>query len=270
LILKKNGKYLALLPGPPRELKPMWRDSMVPWLRETFQPQPLEQRVWRIIGVGEGQVQELLEEAVLKIAPFEVGYCSRPGEVDFRLISLDPALLDKADAVVRATLKNAVYGLADTPLEQVVVELAARSRRTVATAESCTGGLVANRLTNVPGSSAVFKFGWVTYSNEAKAQELGVAEALLREHGAVSEPVAKAMAEGALKKSGADMAVALTGIAGPEGGTPDKPVGLLWLGMATREKVYAVKKNLPTDRETYKYSASQQALDLLRTQLLGD
>ena len=120
-------------------------------------------------------------------------------------------------------------------MEAVVVRLARASGKTIATAESCTGGLVAGRITNVPGSSAVFRYGWVTYANEAKTAELGVPAELLARHGAVSAEVARAMAEGALRASGADVAVAVTGIAGPDGGSTEKPVGLVWFGLARRD-----------------------------------
>jgi nicotinamide-nucleotide amidase len=268
LILEKGGKALVLLPGPPRELKPMWENQVVPWLkRRTGSRSPMAQRSWRIIGVGESRVQELLEAPLKKVGDFEFGYCSRTGEVDFRLITENAASLKKADGFIRSQLGEAVYAEGEETMEAVVVRAAAKKKRMIATAESCSGGLVADRLTNVPGSSKVFGFGWVTYSNEAKMEELGVSKAMLKKHGAVSEPVAKAMALGALRRSGADLAVALTGVAGPEPGSREKPAGLLWVALASRKSALAVKKNLPTDRETYKYSASQVALDLLRREL---
>jgi nicotinamide-nucleotide amidase len=153
-------------------------------------------------------------------------------------------------------------------MEEVVVRLARAAEKTVATAESCTGGLVANRITNVSGSSEIFRCGWVTYANQAKTSELGVPAALLEKHGAVSSEVAQAMAEGALRESGADIAVAVTGIAGPTGGTAAKPVGLVYFALAAKNgKTQTVERTLSTSRETFKYMASQIALDLVRRAL---
>ena len=162
-----------------------------------------------------------------------------------------------------------IYTEGHETMEQVVVRLARTAGKTVATAESCTGGLVASRITNVSGSSEMFRYGWVTYANEAKMTELGVPAALLEKHGAVSAEVAQAMAEGALRGSGADLAVAVTGIAGPTGGTPEKPVGLVYFGLAVKSgKTQVLQKNLSPQRETFKYMASQIALDLLRRALV--
>jgi len=149
------------------------------------------------------------------------------------------------------------------------VRLARAARKTVATAESCTGGAVASRITNVSHSSEMFRYGWVTYANEAKMTELGVPVALLAKHGAVSAEVAQAMAEGALRGSGADLAVSVTGIAGPTGGTPEKPVGLVYFALASKDgKTQTVKHMLSSNREMFKYMASQIALDLVRRALV--
>src|SRR5262249_51171945 len=161
--------------------------------------------------------------------------CARPGEVDLRLIAGNAALVEKAAALARAKLGDVIYTEGGETMEQAVVRLARAAKKTLATAESCTGGLVASRITNVSHSSEAFRYGWVTYANEAKITELGVSPSLLEKHGAVSAEVARAMAEGALKGSGADVAVAVTGIAGPTGGTPEKPVGLVYFGLAVRD-----------------------------------
>ena len=150
-------------------------------------------------------------------------------------------------------------------LEATVVRLATERGLKLATAESCTGGLVANRITDVPGSSAVFTHGFVTYANEAKRDVLGVSQELLDAHGAVSEPVVRAMAEGALRVSGADIAVAVTGIAGPDGGTPEKPVGTVWLAWAAKgRETIALKQITPRNRKDFKLAVSQAALDGIR------
>lgn len=268
LLLERDGKALVLLPGPPRELKPMWENEVLPWLKKRIGlSQGEHQRIWRILGLGESRVQEILEEALKGKGDFEFGYCSRPGEVDFRLITADAGSLKKADLFIRSKLGDSIYAEGDETMEAVVIRAATKRKRTLVTAESCTGGLLGNRLTNVPGSSRVFIGGWIPYSNKLKERQLGIPGGLLKKHGAVSEPVVVAMARNALRLSGADLAVAVSGVAGPEPGTKEKPAGLLWVALATRKSTLALKKNLPTDRETYKYSASQVALDLLRREL---
>ncbi len=267
LIIEDGDKAVVLLPGPPRELKPMWKNKVEPWLRDklaALKRPPVYERIWRIVAVGESRVQDMLEPVLKEIGEFEFGYCARAGEVDFRLITHDAAALDKAEILIREKLGEAIYAEGNQSMESVVIHLAKAKGLKIATAESCTGGFVAHRLTNVPDASSVIERGWVTYANEAKTAELGVEATLLEQHGAVSREVAKAMAEGALKTANADVAVALTGIAGPDGGTAEKPVGTVWIGVATREKVEAFRKIFSTDRETFKYMASQSALDAVR------
>jgi PncC family amidohydrolase len=195
----------------------------------------------------------------------ELGYCARPGEVEVRVVGVHAA---EAERRVRAALGEHVFGTGDERLEEVVVRELTLAGKTVATAESCTGGLIAHRLTNVSGSSAVFLAGWVTYSNAAKMRDLGVREETLRQHGAVSEAVAGEMAEGARQRSGADYAVSATGIAGPTGGTPEKPVGLVYIGLATPTGTQVQRHVVGFERETFKWFVSQTALDLLRRALV--
>ncbi len=271
LIVEKGKNVAILLPGPPNELRPMWENEALPWLKKRFADQLTlgHEITLRILGMGETRVQILVEDEVKALGPVEVGYCARPGEVDLRLIAPDQALVEKAAALARAKVGDLIYTEGGETMEQTVVRLARVARKTVATADSCTGGLVANRITNVSHSSEIFRYGWVTYANEAKMTELGVPAELLEKHGAVSEEVAKAMAEGALRGSGADIAVAVTGIAGPTGGTPEKPVGLVYFGLAKKTGATQVlQKNLSPQRETFKYMASQIALDLVRRALV--
>jgi nicotinamide-nucleotide amidase len=267
----ENDKTVAvLLPGPPRELRPMFTNQVMPWLREKFAERlgPVHEVTLRIIGFGETKVQLLIEEEVKALGPVEVGYCARAGEVDLRLIAPEEALVQKAATIARGKLAEVIYAEGTETMEQVVVRLARAAGRTIATAESCTGGLVANKITNVSGASEVFRFGWVTYANEAKTRELGVAAELLEKFGAVSAEVATAMAEGALAASGAEIAVAVTGIAGPTGGTPEKPVGLVYFGLARKGgATITEKRNLSQVRDTFKNMATQIALDLVRRAL---
>ena len=271
LITENEKTVVVLLPGPPGELRPMWENEALPWLRKRFSHAlaSVHEVTLRILGLGETRVQILVEDEARALGPVEVGYCARPGEVDLRFIAPDKNLVGKAAALARGKLSDAIYAEGSETMEAVVVRLARAAGKTVTTAESCTGGLVASRITNVSGSSEMFRYGWVTYANEAKMTELGVAAALLEKHGAVSAEVAQAMAEGALRGSGADLAVAVTGIAGPTGGTPEKPVGLVYFCLATKDgKTQVVEQSLSRTRETFKYMASQIALDLVRRALV--
>jgi nicotinamide-nucleotide amidase len=270
LIIENDQTVAVLLPGPPGELRPMWTDSALPWLRRKFADRlpPFHEITLRILGIGETRVQGLVEDEVKALGPIEVGYCARPGEVDLRLIAADEDLLAKAAALSREKLGDVIYAEGVETMEEAVVRLARAAGKTVATAESCTGGLVASRITNVSGSSGMFRYGWVTYANEAKTKALGVPIELLEQHGAVSAPVAEAMARGALRESGADIAVAVTGIAGPNGGTAEKPVGLVYLAIAERNGTgQVVERTLSKVRSTFKMMASQVALDLIRRSL---
>jgi nicotinamide-nucleotide amidase len=266
---------LVMLPGPPRELRPMFSTQVLPLVQARFPlGEPFVCRTLRTTGVPESQVEEKIAGPLqaLTDAGLELGYCARPGEVDVRFVARGPEAsvqVAHAERVTRELLGCAVFGADDDLLETVLVRLLTERRHTLALAESCTGGLIAHRVTNVPGASAVLLAGWVTYSNAAKQSCLGVPPETLAVHGAVSEPVARAMAEGARSRAGADYAVAVTGIAGPSGGTPDKPVGTVFLALATPTRTLAVRRINPWERETFKHVTSQQALDLVRLNLEG-
>jgi nicotinamide-nucleotide amidase len=254
-----------LLPGPPRELYPMFRTEVAPRLVAlaglSMPPGLLEMK---ITGVGESDIQQEIDAELALIPGLEVGYCARVGEVDLRLIGEPPAIAAGREIAMGKFAKN-IFSEDGMSLEATIVRLATERRLKVATAESCTGGLVANRITDVPGSSAVFTYGFVTYANEAKRDVLGVPQDLLDTHGAVSEPVVRAMAEGALRVSGADIAVAVTGIAGPDGGTLEKPVGTVWLAWAAKgRETIALKQITPRNRKDFKLAVSQSALDGIR------
>jgi nicotinamide-nucleotide amidase len=266
--------WLVLLPGPPRELRPMFRDQVLPALRAASPPDPTFQcRTLRVTGLGESQVEEQIDGPLqpLREAGMELGYCARPGEVEVRLVGRGPGSVNQieaAETIVRARLGEAIFGGADDDLAQVVVRRLTERGQTLAVAESCTGGLLAHRLTNVPGSSAVFLGGLISYSNEAKHRLLGVDPETIARHGAVSEPTARAMAEGARQRLGADYALGITGIAGPGGGTPAKPAGTAFIALASAAPTLVLPLCQPLDRETFKFVTTQQALDLLRRSLL--
>lgn len=264
-----RSPHLFLLPGPPRELQPMFSESVLPILRGMVPANnTLEYHNYRIAGLGESIVEEAIGEKILALAGIELGYCSRPGEVDLRVIG-DAALLKQAHEIIQSALADSIFSIGGENLEQVLIRILTVRKETIATAESCTGGLLAHRLTNVPGSSAVFLGGFVTYSNEMKIAALGVKKSLLEEHGAVSEPVARAMAERVRQRTGATHALATTGIAGPDGGSKEKPVGTVFIAAAGAEKETLVRRfYFPNDRETFKQLCAQAAFNLLRQRLL--
>jgi nicotinamide-nucleotide amidase len=269
-------RWLILLPGPPRELRPMFDVQVVPILKKEYGAELpiLDCRVFKVAGMGESSVAEKVEPILKGIDDLEIGYCARNGEVDLRLIVRGNDLqkvkswADEAEQRVRQILGNCIFGMGEDTLEATVISLLTKKSQSVATAESCTGGYLANRLTMVPGSSHVFREGWITYSNAAKTKLLGVPGHLVVEHGAVSEPVAQAMVEGVLQKSEADYAISITGIAGPDGGVEGKPVGTVFIGMGSKKGVKVERFLFPYDRETFKFVTSQTALNLLRLELL--
>lgn len=273
LALPHKDKWIVLLPGPPRELNPMFEDAVLPLLREKIKMPTLECRVFRTVGIGESLVEEIVGKQLLALPGVEVGYCARPSEVALRVVVRAgtkreaQAIADRAEDIIRQNLGEWIFGTHDDRLEEVIVKALAERKETIAVAESCTGGNLANRLTNVPGSSAVFINGCVTYSNESKTRLVGVPADLVAQHGAVSEPVARAMAEGVRAQSKATFGIGITGIAGPTGGTPEKPVGLVYIALATPRGTTCIEQCLKYDRETFKFIASQYALDLLRREL---
>lgn len=267
-----NGRSncaVFLLPGPPRELYPMYHAEVAPRLRALSGIEnPPEALELKFTGIGESDFHQDVDARLAAISGLEYGYCAHIGEVDLRLIG-PPEALARGRAIALEKFRPFLVSDDGSSLEATVVRLLAEKRLTLATAESCTGGLISCRVTDVPGASAVFTHGFVTYANAAKVSLLGVPPADLDAHGAVSEPVARRMAEGALASSGADIAVAVTGIAGPDGGTPEKPVGTAWIGLAARgAQTTAFKVFHPRNRHDFKLAVSQAALDAVRRALL--
>lgn len=265
----RKSPHLFLLPGPPRELQPMFASSVMPILREIVpRESAVGRRIYRIAGMGESLVEEAIGERLLEIPGIELGYCARPGEVDLRVIG-GPSALDRAEAIVAAELGVAVFSRDGRSLEEVIVKLLTERRQTLAVAESCTGGYLAHRITNVPGASAVFLRGFVTYANEAKVEMLGIDPNLIEAHGAVSEDVAREMAQGAREKASATFALATTGIAGPGGATTGKPFGTVFIALAADDTETQTRRfQFPDDRPTFKELTAQAALEMLRRSLL--
>jgi nicotinamide-nucleotide amidase len=265
---KIRSPHIFLLPGPPRELQPMFRDSVMSILRSIIKgPPPFERRFYKIAYMGESLIEEAIGKKILAIPGVELGYCARPGEVDVRIIG-ERAALDQADQIVRAELGDSIFTTGDETLEEVLVKMLTKKKQTLTTAESCTGGLLANRITNVAGASAVLLAGYIVYANEAKTDILGIDPKLIREHGAVSEEVARCMANGARKRARSTYALATTGVAGPSGGSEEKPVGTVYVALADENDTKIKKLFFPSDRETFKQLTAQAAFEMLRRKLI--
>jgi nicotinamide-nucleotide amidase len=253
----------------------MFDAAVVPLLQREFPLQaPFVCRTLRTGGLGESAVQEKIKAPLdaLVAAGVEVGYCARVGQVDVRLTATgveSARMVGEAESVVRKILGANIYGVDDEIIEEIVVQLLTAQKKTLALAESCTGGGIANRLTNIPGASAIFLGGAVSYSNAAKAKILGVRDEALAAHGAVSEAVAQEMAEGAREKFGADFAIAVTGIAGPGGGTAEKPVGTVFIALADASGVVVERRLNIYERAVFKELTAQQALEMLRQRLVS-
>jgi nicotinamide-nucleotide amidase len=263
-----NGCVVVVLPGPPFELQRLWPRALEtePLLELLSRARPPGRRVLRLFGVSESAVARALAEAGGDGDGVEATICARDFEIHVDLV-VEPGSDGRADALEGELVERLgrwVYGRDERPVEEHVLELLRARGLRLATAESCTGGLVAARLTNVPGASKSFVGGIVAYSNDLKARELGVPDELLVEHGAVSPEAAAAMAAGARERLGADVAVAVTGIAGPDGGTAEKPVGLVYLHAAGPEGAIAREFSFPGDRPSIRARSVVGALHLVR------
>ena len=272
-ILQKDGKYAIVMPGPPFEMKHMFEHYAKPFLQK-FCGDVLVSRFLRIVGLGESRVADLLQDVIAKQSnPSIATYCS-PSEVQVRLTAKCKteaeanALLAPVEEEIRSILGDAVYETGKRSLETVVGDLLKKRGETVAVAESCSGGWLSSLLIHDAGSSAYFKEGIVSYTNEAKHRLLGVKEETLLQYGAVSRETAVEMAKGARENCNADYALSITGIAGPDGAVPGKPVGTVWIGLADREQAYAKKFEFSSDRTRNRERAIRNALNLLRLRLL--
>ena len=261
---------LFLLPGPPRELKPMVEGHVEPRLRVLMPDLAWRTSLYlKVTGLGESDIVDHIEKDLEAMTGLELGYCIGKGDVDVRL-SGARELVEAGAKLVRERLGNFIVSEDRRVIEEVVIDLLKAKGESVATAESCTGGALASRLTDVSGASAVFGHGFVTYANEAKIKHIRVSAALLDQYGAVSEEVARAMADGCLGVSDAHHALACTGIAGPTGGTEAKPVGTVFVALASKGEPTEVRKLFfPGARDRFKMLTTQSALELLRRRLAG-
>lgn len=271
-----EGKIVIMLPGPPSELIPMVDNYMVPYLAK-YQNGIIASHSVHVYGRGEAAVALMIDDLTQNANPTAAPY-AKEGEMFVR-VTAKAATKEEADALcapvveeIQRRVGNFVYGVDVDTLEEVVVAELKKQGKTLATAESCTGGLLAKRITDVSGSSAVFEMGCVTYANRIKEKLLGVPHETLEQYGAVSEQTARAMAEGIVRESGADVGVGITGIAGPEGGTKEKPVGLVYIALSDGKNTW-VSERRPAgrmkSREWHRHTAASKALDMVRRFLAG-
>ncbi len=274
--IEKDGKHILMLPGPPRELKPMFSNYAVPYLKK-FSDKIILSHTVRTFGIGESTMSQMVEDLLESENPSVAPY-AKEGEALLRVTAmaeneetaneLAKPVIDK----IKSRLGKYIYGIDEPNIESAVVKMLKENKLTLATAESCTGGLIGKRITDISGASSVFECGIISYSNEIKQSILGVSADDLKKFGAVSEPVARQMAVGALKVSGADIAVSVTGIAGPDSDGTDKPVGLCYIGLAAKDSTVVVKKLLtgksgPGCRDYNRYVTASNALNLVRLYL---
>lgn len=268
-----NGRSLFLLPGPPRELKAMMVEQVIPRLIPRLPVQIIKLRTFRITGMGESDLDALIAPVYAKYSNPTTTVLSAPGDLSVTLIARcateqeADALLHEVGDPIAELLGDRVYSTSNEPLEVAVGNLLRSRHATIATAESCTGGSIAARLTEHAGSSDFFVGSLVTYTDQQKAMLLGVAEELLETYTAVSEPVARAMAEGAKTKTGATYALSVTGYAGPDGGTPETPVGTVFIGLAAPASTKVMRYRYGLDRSRIRALATQAALDLVRREI---
>lgn len=269
MAIEKDGVHILVLPGPPRELKPMFRNCAVPYLMQ-FSDRIIVSHNIRTFGIGESlmaeRVNDLFDAENPTVAPY-----AKDGEALLRVTAMARTkeeaekLCDPVINEIKNRLDGFVYGVDYTCIEEAVIEKLKEKHMKVATAESCTGGLIAKRITDVPGASEIFDCGIISYANEIKHRVLGVSEDDLNKYGAVSEPVARQMAQGALKVSGADIAVSVTGIAGPDSDSTNKPVGLVYIGLADRDNVWVRElRTSRKDRSYNRYVSASNALNMIR------
>ena len=275
LILQKDGKTAILLPGPPNELKPMFERDIRPFLNR-LEPEGIYSKMVKICGFGESKVESMITDILESQTNPTIAPYAKTGEVHLR-ITAKAINEETADEMMEPMMEELYRRFGSqiftteeaVTLEETIVELLKEKGKTVTTAESCTGGLVAGRLLNVPGASSVYMEGYITYSNEAKEKLLGVSHSTLEQCGAVSKETACEMAEGAAKAAGADLAISVTGIAGPDGGTKEKPVGLVYVGCYADGEARAYEFHFTGNRAKNRESTVAKALTILRETLIN-
>jgi len=271
MIAKYQDKVIICLPGPPREITPMFLSDIIPYLKRIAGTGwVIKSRTIKTTGLVESKVNRMAKDILNLKPPTTVGIYAKLGEVSLKIMSKAESdkkantAISKVEKKIRARLKDYIFGYDDETLEGAIGKQLTAKKKTIAIAESCTGGLVSHRITNVSGSSRYFKMAVVAYSNGIKEDVLGVSRKLLTKYGAVSRKVALEMAKGMKYLASSDIALAITGIAGPTGTTRSKPVGLVYVALVTDKKRIAKELRFKGSREEIKFQASQAALDLIR------
>ncbi|MDI3534136.1 MAG: nicotinamide-nucleotide amidase [Thermosediminibacterales bacterium] len=273
VLIEKNNKTVFMLPGPPNEMMAMYKEHVEPYLIKRGQG-IIKSKVLKFIGIGESSLEEKIKDLLRSDNPTLAPLAGR-GEVSLRITAKGTEAkkveekISNMEKLIRARVGKYVYGVDDETLEECVGKILVDKNQTISIAESCTGGLIADKLTNVPGISKVFDRCIVTYSNKSKIEELGVPPEILNSFGAVSKETATAMAEGIRKVSGSKLGLAVTGIAGPSGATPDKPVGLVYVALSTPENTICKNYVFNGRREIIKNRAALTALNMLRKYLIN-
>jgi nicotinamide-nucleotide amidase len=273
IIVEVNGKLLAALPGVPPEMKRMFEESVLPQLQLFASSQAVVVRKIKCFGAGESTIAEMLGPVSQRGRNPLINFTVNYGVITLHIIATAEnknkalQMVEKDEKFLRDKLGELVYGADEQTLGEVVGEKLAQHKKTIAIAESCTGGILAKLLTDIPGASRYFTHGWITYSNTAKTTELGVPADLIEKYGAVSEQAAQAMARGARKKARADFAISITGIAGPDGGTEQKPAGLVYISVDSDKGCNTKSCLFSGDRQLIRLRAAQNALNMLRLKL---
>ena len=274
MLVKLENKFLVVLPGPPREMQPMFENYVLEMLHEAAGEIVVKRRLLRVVGMGESAVDEVIAPIYTSYPQVETSILFNKSEIEVHLSARSESegeaksVVDEVATKIVEALGKALFAENGEKMEEIVGELLRQKGKTLSVAESCTGGLIAKRLTEVPGSSDYFMEGVVSYSNEAKIRTLNVPRETIEEFGAVSSQTAEAMAVGMRARAATDYALSVTGIAGPGGGSEEKPVGTVFIGLADESGVRSIKIVLPGDRYLIRWRSSQAALDYLRRRLL--
>ena len=275
MILEKEGRVIVALPGVPLEMKNLITEQIIPFLQKRFPNlQYMQSQIIRISGLGESTVNDKIKDFINHNHKLNIGIYASPEDIQIQLNALAKTpeetkkILDQATEQLKALLGDYIFGYNQQSLEEVIGNLLRTRKLTLAVAESCTGGMLGEIITSTPGSSDYFKGGIISYDGELKEKLLDVSRDIMIQFGQVSEPVARAMAEGVRKKCNSDIGISVTGIAGPGGGSPGKPVGLVYIALADEKQTLVQKHQLHKDRQTIRLRSARRALNTLRVYLL--
>jgi nicotinamide-nucleotide amidase len=271
-IIEEKGSIVIMLPGPPSEMKQMFDDTVIPYLEEKT-GERLVSRFLRIFGIGESAMEDAIRDLIENQSNPTIAPYVNEGDVTVRITArylkdrTPEDIIAPVEKEIRKRLGNKVYSSDNRGLSEVAAGLLLKTGATIAVAESCTGGMISSRLTEIPGISRVFNRGIISYSNQSKIEELQVKEETLLRHGAVSRETAMEMASGVKRISGTDMGLSVTGIAGPDGGAPEKPVGLVYIALAHHDHMECKELRLWGDRQRIRNLTSLHAFDMIRQRL---